>query len=103
MRSTDEISTSGGSFNNEIVEAFADGGWRSSMIGFVVQAPGGGAPPEKDTDGDGFLDSVEVALGFDPNDAGDAPPATPVAGLLGLGLLSLGVLAGGAALVRRKK
>ncbi len=64
---------------------------------------GSRALPPGDADGDGFLDSVEVALGYDPNDAGDAPPATPVAGLLGLGLLSLGVLAGGAALVRRKK
>ncbi len=80
---------------------------RHVIIGLVVQGGGGDGPPPVvpavDTDGDGFLDSVEVALGFDPNDAGDAPPATPVAGLLGLGLLSLGVLAGGAALVRRKK
>ena len=102
MRSTDEISTSGGSFNNEIVEAFADGGWRSSMMAFVVQAPGGGAPPG-DADGDGFADALEVALGFEPFDADSTPPATPVAGSVGLGVLALGVLAGGAALVRRKK
>ncbi len=116
---TEQLETTGGSAGasvaskaatgaDEIVEAFSDGNFRQSMIGFVVQAGGGGAgpppvPPAVDTDGDGFLDPVEVALGFDPNDAGDAPPATPVAGLLGLGLLSLGILAGGAALVRRKK
>ena len=114
MRSTDEISTSGGSFDNEIgqvvkvaalvaegfecgmclsneflgfpaggfnpglgggswvgavaykaatgadetAEAFADGGWRSPMIAFVVQVPGGVAPPAKDSDGDGYLDAL---------------------------------------------
>ena len=116
---TEQIGTTGGSAGgsvaskaatgaDETVEASSPGNFRMAMIGFVVQAGGGGAgpppvPPAVDTDGDGFLDPVEVALGFDPNDAGDAPPATPVAGILGLGLLSLGVLAGGAALVRRKK
>jgi len=56
-----------------------------------------------DYDDDGVNDGIEVALGFDPLSGASTPPISPVMGLTGLALLSLGLLAGGAALVRRKK
>jgi len=56
-----------------------------------------------DYDGDGINDGIEFALGTDPKDAGLSPPISPVMGFVGLGVLSLSVLAGRAVLVRRKK
>jgi len=56
-----------------------------------------------DSDGDGINDGIEVALGADPANPEDTPPISPVMGFVGLGVLSLSVLAGGAALVRRRK
>jgi len=60
-------------------------------------------PNNPDSDGDGVNDGIEFALGTDPLAGGSTPPVSPVMGFVGLGVLSLSVLAGGAALVRRKK
>jgi len=64
---------------------------------------GAGCMSAADWDADGVNDGLEFALGFDPKDGGSKPPISPVMGFVGLGVLSLSVLAGGAVLVRRKK
>jgi len=95
-----------------VAEAFAAGGNCVGVEGPDDDGDGldnneeaalGTDPNDPDTDGDGVNDGIEVALGFDPLSGVSTPPISPVMGLAGLALLSLGVLAGGAALVRRKK
>jgi len=57
---------------------------------------------DPDTDGDGVSDGLELIFGGDPINEADTP-VLPAAGLLGLGLLSLGLLAGASALLRPRK
>jgi hypothetical protein len=57
---------------------------------------------DPDTDGDGMSDGLELIFGGNPIDETDTP-VLPASGLLGLGLLSLGVLAGGSVLLKSRK
>lgn len=59
-------------------------------------------PANDDTDGDGVSDSFELEFGSDPLNAADFPEL-PVAGLAGLALAALGLLAGGAVAARNRK
>ena len=59
-------------------------------------------PLRADTDGDGVPDGAEVQWGYDPLDP-DEWPDLPVAGLVGLAVLSLGLLARGSRMLKPRK
>jgi len=56
---------------------------------------------DPDTDGDGMSDGLELIFGGNPIDE-TSTPVLPVAGFVGLGLLCLGLLAGGSTLLRSR-
>ncbi|MBW2288249.1 MAG: hypothetical protein JRG90_10555 [Deltaproteobacteria bacterium] len=58
-------------------------------------------PLAADSDGDGFDDGVEVAVGTDPNDHKSFPASVPLLGPWGLGVL-IALLFSVSGLVRRR-
>ncbi|HEY3318871.1 MAG TPA: PKD domain-containing protein [Planctomycetota bacterium] len=64
----------------------------SATLSLTVAAGGAGLPPSQDSDGDGFSNEIEKALGSDPNNASDMPAGAekPVeSGVLSVSKLSI--------------
>jgi DNA-binding beta-propeller fold protein YncE len=72
---------------------------------FVSPSDTGSNPLNADSDGDGFDDGLEVALGSDPNDAGSVPSGVglPLLSPWGLAILAGAVAAAGGVAQRRRK
>ncbi len=66
---------------------------------YVSPTDTGTNPLHPDTDGDGFRDGVEVAVGTDPNDPESFPVSVPALGTRGLSSLALALIAASAALL----
>jgi sugar lactone lactonase YvrE len=71
---------------------------------FVDENDTGSNPTSADTDGDGFDDAVEVAVGTDPNDPFEFPaPGVPLLGAPAALLLGISLVATAGAALRRRR